>query len=365
MRSYVLTPSSPKTGGRMFVNHAVSGRSGHLGHALVQCADGSILAFYTDCDGKINNGHNGVGWIAYKRSADGGRTWSVPSVLDCSMKAYRDTETGVTYSCEKAVCAADGTLVAALLQNRCQPAWEPFERPLFITSRDNGKTWSEPAVLSEEKGRPYDMRADGDTIYVLHFANDATTFFCGNRPEHRYLLLVSTDCGKTFTQRSVVPLPAMGRGYGEIQPTPDGRLIAYAYNSKDEYHMDAVISEDGGLTWGEPTVCEMKKRIRNPQIGLLNGLYFLHGRSGCMTHELPMNMVLYTSEDGLHWDDGKYIRVNGDPEAWGGCAYYSNNIAFTDPVTGKKRLLIQSSDAYEKGRTNIVQWFADTEEKPE
>ncbi|MEQ2389475.1 hypothetical protein Q5W10_12330 [Waltera intestinalis] len=32
--------------GNVFVNHEIDGRSGHLGHALVEYKEGKILAFY-------------------------------------------------------------------------------------------------------------------------------------------------------------------------------------------------------------------------------------------------------------------------------------------------------------------------------
>jgi len=32
--------------GNVFVNHEINGRSGHLGHALVEYEEGKILAFY-------------------------------------------------------------------------------------------------------------------------------------------------------------------------------------------------------------------------------------------------------------------------------------------------------------------------------
>ena len=76
---------------------------------------------------------------------------------------------------------------------------------------------------------------------------------------------------------------------------------------------------------------------------------------------MPSNFVLYSSEDGVHWDDGVYLRI--PPEgAWGGGSYYSNNLVVGALGTGKKRLLIQSSDAYDEARTDIRHWWVDVEE---
>lgn len=43
---YYITPSNLPNKGILFVDHAANNRSGHLGHALVQCENGDILAFY-------------------------------------------------------------------------------------------------------------------------------------------------------------------------------------------------------------------------------------------------------------------------------------------------------------------------------
>ena len=298
--------------------------------------------------------------MEYKRSTDGGETWSEPIVLDYSKEAFLDGM--FTVSCEKAVRAADGSIVLICLRNLCQPAWEPWLTPTVLRSEDGGETWSEPVGLTPDAGRTYDLRVsekDG-AIYALHFANDAKKFFCGNAPEHRYKLLISRDNGRTFSERSVVPFDTDGRGYGSLMLAPDGRMIAYAYNSRNEYELDCCISRDDGLTWEQPSHCHVAKRIRNPQTAYLNGVYFLHGRSG-VTPELPINFVLYTSPDGLNWDGGVYLRVT--PEgARGGASYYSNNLVTGTLGQGKRRLLIQTSDAYEEARTDIRHWWIDADE---
>ncbi len=68
----------------MFVNHEKNGRSGHLSHALVEYRKGCVMAFYSNCSGTRDSwapGHNGFGWLEYRRSVDGGRTWDEPTVL--------------------------------------------------------------------------------------------------------------------------------------------------------------------------------------------------------------------------------------------------------------------------------------------
>ena len=63
---FVTEPPDPPNQGIMFVNHAEAGRSGHLGHALVEYLPGKILAFYANCS-DCREGHNGGGRIAILR----------------------------------------------------------------------------------------------------------------------------------------------------------------------------------------------------------------------------------------------------------------------------------------------------------
>ena len=79
-QAFTIYPPNPPNDGILFVDHSPTDRSGHLGHALVEYADGKILAFYPNCSND-NKGHSAVGWMEYKRSEDGGKTWSDPEVL--------------------------------------------------------------------------------------------------------------------------------------------------------------------------------------------------------------------------------------------------------------------------------------------
>ena len=354
---YTVTPEIPGEG-ILYVNHHAKRRSGHLGHALVEYADGKLLSFYSNCAGSRNSGHSGFGWMEYRRSEDGGETWGAPQVLPYSAKLFLDGE--YTVSCEKAVRAADGSIVVVCLINGCRPAWEPWSIPTVIRSRDGGQTWTEPVKLGEDAGRVYDLRVHEGVIYALLFANDGSESFLGSKPEHQYKLLVSTDNGESFTERAVIPFETEGRAYGSLLFSPDGMLAAYAYNARDEYHLDYCVSADLGMTWTPPAQTELKKRIRNPQTAYLNGLCFLHGRSGCVEPGLPMNFVLYTSEDGVHWDDGVYMRETPHGASGGG-SYYSNNLVTGTLGSGKRRLLIQSSCAYDESRTDICHWWVDVE----
>ena len=59
---YELSPKNPPNDGILFVDNSLAGRSGHLGHAVVEYADGKVLAFYPNSS-VDNKGHSAVGWM--------------------------------------------------------------------------------------------------------------------------------------------------------------------------------------------------------------------------------------------------------------------------------------------------------------
>jgi len=351
-----ISPEGIPNDGMLFVDYSQRNRSGHMGHALVEYARDSLIAFYSNTSGCLNHGHTGYGWMEYRRSTDGGKTWGEPVVLDYAYRSFLD---GLfTVSCEKAVATDKGTIVVFCCRNSNLRGWEPFLEPVALRSTDQGKTWSGPIPVSNEKGRIYATQYKDGVIYVMEFCN-GTGRWCGNKPEHLYRLYVSEDDGRTFKERSVVAFPStLNRAYGALEWTPDGRLAAYCYNVMDEYNMDVCFSSDNGRTWGGSVKSHCTKRIRNPQVCRLGGTYFLHGRSGNNERDKgPCNFILYTSADGVHWDDGRYLHVPAKG-CWGTHSFYSNNCVL-GRFGGSRRVLIQASVPYSEARENVAHWWID------
>lgn len=359
---YIITPAGIPNEGTMFADLSKVNRGGHLGHALVQCKNGDVLAFYPNCSDD-NHGHSGNGWMEYKRSADGGKTWQEPLKLPRSFHMWQ-AKCGATAMAEKAVCCADGTILLFLLvcdmtskpkEIGAQFCWEPYFAPIVLKSTDNGETFTDAGRITEKAGRVYDVLSRDDRVYVLFFANDARIHYVGNRPEHVYELYVSDDSGTSFIKLSELSVDPKRRCYGTMEFLSDNSLIAYVYHYDDEFHPDYCISKDLGATWETPGKAYCAKRIRNPQLIRFGSGYFMHGRSGNFgSVEEKGHLVIYYSEDAIHWDEGHILQKKGT-----GFAAYSNSLVVTEPETGRKYLYIHTSHAYRESLTNIKSFRID------
>lgn len=352
---FCVTPSPVPNDGLMFADHSPSRRSGHLGHALAECLNGELLAFYPSCNDD-NNGHSGNGWMEFKRSFDYGQTWENPVKLDYSFDMWA-SKCGRTAMAEKAVTTDTGAIVLFHLICDMQvngSIWEPYWEPTYTRSEDHGHTWSDAKQLCPLRGRVYDALYKDGVIYALMFANDATVHYAGILPGHQYQLYESHDDGRTFSLSSTLSINPQGRCYGTMEFMENGDLIVYVYNLNDEYHADYCVSHDNGITWCAPGKSYFAKCIRNPQLVRFGDGYFLHGRSGSLCAD-PGHFVIYFSNDGFSWDAGHCLRKRGP-----GAGAYSNNLVvkkYGDPT--QDRLLIHASHPYDAHRTNVVYWWID------
>ena len=355
-KNYRLIPGRIPGDGIMFADHEPKGRTGHMGHALVEYAPGKVLAFYPNCSAEdpVWKGHSGYGWMEYKRTEDGGDTWS-DVIVEPNSKARFEKHEGRTMMCEKAVCTDSGRILLFYLT--CDNItnghiWEPYFEPRIAYSDDSGKTWSEDRMLIHEAGRVYDVLKKDGIIYVL-FLSNAELPGIAHLQEHPYKLLVSEDDGVTFTVRSILPFQStINCYYGTMSFMEDGKLIAYIYDERDEYNPKYVISDDNGVTWSVNRRAYFANKIRNPQLVCFGDTWFCHGRSGSFGKNTG-HFIIYTSPDAIHWDEGTILRY-----ATQGAGAYSNNVIVHRP--GKtERLIIQTSHAYLENRTNTIMWMID------
>ncbi len=355
----ILSIQNPKitfSDAEVFVDHQKAKRSGHLGHAMVECKDGSIIAFYSNTSDVKNNGHTMYGWVEYKRSLDRGITWGKKKILKYSYDMFID---GVyKIGCEKAVVCDDGTIVVFCLRS-IGSDFEPYATPVCLISYDNGESWSEPISVSEERGRIYDAIYRDGRIYALEFCNSTDKGFTCNEEGKFYKIFASDDNGKSFYEYSIIPFNTLGHAYGNLIFREDSSLVFYGYNVNDQLNLTGLISNDFGLTWSEPFKIAVAKIARNPQVGFVNGTYIMHARS-VDENNRGGNFVVYHSKDGINWDEGTIVSELIDGKAKGG--YYSNNITICGN-DGIDRMLIQYSEDYilPSGRVNIMHAWVEVE----
>ena len=355
----VLPADIPNKGIR-FVDHQSNGRSGHGGNCLTECVNGDIVSFYSNVSGEIYDGHGVAGWSEYRRSGDGGETWSDPVALDYSKRAWKDDD--VYSALVFAVATApDGTLIAFV----CRFAgaeWVKKLPPVCLLSHDHGQTWSGPHPLD-----PDATVEDVSLTFDAVFTQDGQVFavFMGGSVVYcdgPHSLYVSTDNGESFERRSVLPFD-LENYYVTAGSLDNGDIIVYSYPYRasgdiDEYNIPYVTSADEGRTWSEVKTTYFARAIRNPQLSRkIGNLYFLQGRSGHHSRD-PKNLVLYASPDGIHWDEGRILHLKG---VGGADAYSANEVIGKYDPEVPNRLLIQSSIGYEDRnyKVNEHHWWVE------
>lgn len=357
----------------LFVDRQKEERSGHGNNSLTECRNGDIIAFYsvTGTGADNLNGHGVAGWSEYRRSTDGGVTWSDPTVFDYSKQIWDGNEvfSGLVYS---VITSPNGTLVATVI-HYANEKWQKQRAPVYFLSDDHGHTWKGP--------RKFDESATVDEIaYTMNtsFVHGGEVFivFRGGTsdmsPGGPQTLWASADNGASFSRRSVLPFDNADY-YWAAGSLDDGRIIVYTYNAhhkKDdptaEQNIPYVISKDGGRTWSAVQTTYFAKGIRNMQLsGKLGELYFMHGRSGSNKRDLvgddpgPGSFVLYSSPDGVHWDEGIVLMSRLQTPGGGDCYSANAIIGKYDPAT-PDRLLIHCDISYSGSKTNMHQWWVTT-----
>jgi uncharacterized protein (TIGR02145 family) len=364
-----ILPKNVKSEGEMFVNHEEKNRSGHYGSALTTCSNGDILAFYTNVSGQIFEGHGIAGWSEYKRSSDGGKTWSEPVILEYTKRIWDlnklkgdSLPPGKTYFAVRAtsvVTAPNGNLIAFLSRQLAsyRDNYHDFKTPQYLLSYDNGSTWTDPREVDELATSKQISLVNQDGAAFVH-QGMIYAVFIGGHGTGEYTMYGSKDNGETFEKLS----ENLFKGkqyksnyyYTSARALDDGRLIVYSYNMEDENNWPYVISNDQGKTWSDVKTTYMAKRIRGGEItGKIGGYYFLVGRSGSFGND-PLNLVLYASKNGIDWDRGRYIkRVQKTLDA-----YSAIEMVRTPGESQPSKVLIQSTVGYGVGaNVNLKHWW--------
>ncbi|MCE5186865.1 MAG: glycoside hydrolase [Planctomycetaceae bacterium] len=319
------------------------GRNSHGGPVCMEYANGDLVAFHTN-----TSGHNIDGWSEYAVSKDSGRTWNKYNKFRYSHEAYlRDPNSPVWI--EEGLVTEKGTVVLFVTHFQCKSKAYSRSKSGVMRSYDHGSTWTDyESVDGNFIGYPCATAVAGAVNYVLFDIFDA---------DGPHVLYASTDDGRTWSKRSTLTLDN-SKWYGALCIMADGRLLAGAYETKDENHFYYCISEDNGYTWSEQKRAYVDKKIRDPELAYLAGSYYLHGRSGYIGQG-GNRFVLYQSDNGENWKSGVVV----SKDAKGPDGYNHNCIINKYKADVAKELMVEYSISYTGHFTNEYVFFVKPETK--
>ncbi len=219
---------------------------------LVCIANGDLLCGYS-----VGGGAHVNGGTHCSRSADGGRTWTDPTVI------LDRTDDPATTNHLRLSRTGDGTVLAYGQRDRKQTTPDGQTRrlacdPVLCRSTDGGRTWTAPEVIPFQIPGPYEI---SNPIVVTddgRWLAPAATFHDGRYGE-RVVLHESLDQGASWPRmHTVFQDSGTGVGYLEqklIESEP-GRMVALAWVQDFANDTDLKnaysLSTDGGNTWDGP-----------------------------------------------------------------------------------------------------------------
>jgi hypothetical protein len=249
--------------------------------------------------------------LHYRRSEDGGETWSVPVRVGDGMPPP-----GVVHRGMDVQVAASGRRVIAVWQT---PGVGFFRSgPMAVAiSEDGGRTWragSNPADDGSMKGQGFiDIAADTEGRFHLVWL-DARSGVQGLRYAR------SADGGMTWSMNQTLDAETCECCWNTITTAPGG-TVAVLYRDKGPRDMAFVRSVDGGRTWAKPArVGEFDWDINAcPHVG--GGLAWVPRKNPRQVHATvwtgktgSQGIYYLTSLDGgATWDEPKQL---GDSGSW-------------------------------------------------
>jgi len=225
---------------------------------LLTTRDGAVLAV---CQWRVSGRHDfgTPTHIRLRRSADNGRTWSDPLTLYANDAVtaglgpiLQDRRTGrIFISFIKIPVEGHGgeNSFFTLLHRLWAPFW-------FITSDDDGKTWSEPRPVMLTPNASRDYAVPGNNVHGLQLASGRLVIPAwvvptdANQPQpQRAGLLYSDDHGETWRLGAVAPAISNESSVVELQPNQ--LLLSWRHQDKTHPARGWSLSNDAGESFIE------------------------------------------------------------------------------------------------------------------
>lgn len=284
----------------------------YLGHpATVLLEDGrTILCVYP-------KGH-GRGAIVYKRSDDGGRTWSERLPTPENWQTSKETPT------IHRVVGPDGTKRLIV--------WSGLYPARLAVSEDDGRTWSELKPAGDwggivVMGSVVELKT-GPGHYLAMFHDDGRFFREGGKSTGTMTLYqtFSTDGGLTWSEpEAIYESDEIHLCEPGVIRSPDGeQLAALLRENRRVRNSHVIFSDDEGKTWSEPR--ELPGALtgdRHTGKYAPDGRLFISFRDTCLDSPTQGDWCGWvgTYEDIVEGREGQYrVRLKDNTHRWD-CAY--------------------------------------------
>jgi sialidase-1 len=236
----------------------LSGQDGYHTYripAIETARDGSLLAF---AEARKNNAgdpgtpKNDID-LVYKRSTDGGRTWSAMKVIE---------DPGELWSAANPATVVDrDTGRVWLLYLRCKPGRNTHAaRPgtddsqiLARTSDDNGQSWSEPidlTAVSRDMNDPQWHSSVAGPGGMIQDRKGRLIAAMWRYAPWSVFTIASDDHGRTWQRGEIVPGQRPG-DENQVIELSDGRILV-DFRQQSGPHRWIAESRDGGRSWSTP-----------------------------------------------------------------------------------------------------------------
>ena len=248
--------------------------------------DGRLMCVYYAGYGHVslpNAKYPRGGRIAYSLSEDEGRTWSDPQTLHDG--PFDDRDPSITQ-------LKDGRLMCSYFAMTGTAT--DYNGTLIVTSKDAGRSWSQPQRIAEKHGCSSPVRelADGRLILGVYSENAKEDVASG-------VVTFSDDDGGNWTPPIVIDnAGAYLDAETDIIELKDGSLYAALRGGKGA-QMHWSISKDRGRTWS----------VSRP-IGFDGHCPYLHRAAGdiiLLGHRLPKTSLHYSLDECRTWSDNVLV----------------------------------------------------------
>lgn len=218
--------------------------------SLLATPGGALLAF---CEARKQSRDDATPTdLVFKRSTDGGRTWS-------PMRVLVEGPGNEAIMNPTAVVHRESGAVILFCNHVRGHGQSRQRRQMLLTSTDDGATWSKPASLSERivpheqslvPGPGVGIQTAGGRLVVPGYAGEYDPKTDGG---YHSRVIYSGDGGKTWRMGRAV---SAFTNESQVVELADGRLMLNMRDSTGKGRRAVAFSEDKGETWSEVSYSE-------------------------------------------------------------------------------------------------------------